>query len=74
VFITETNPQHKHQIGGELGWVADNREWVREVKRYIAHLNSRGLNIRAVIYYRMEADAWRLEDKGMILEEIFRSL
>jgi hypothetical protein len=34
IFVTELNPQHKREIGGSLGWVRENAEWIRAAVSY----------------------------------------
>lgn len=70
VYITELNPQHKTQIGGELGWIPNNAEWVRQAIEYLKQ-DSR---ITGACFYRYELAGdqtnFGLLDKPVILEAI----
>lgn len=69
VFATEVNPQCKHVIGGETGWLPDNGAWVLRAADYL-----RELGIDGIAFYRYEAAGdqtpFAMENKSALLEAI----
>lgn len=71
VWVTEVNPQHKHEINGELGWVPGNVLWVEKAYEYFQWLRGDGWPIQGFCLYRFDdVDPWGLQDDAQILEAI----
>jgi hypothetical protein len=70
VYVTELNPQHRTRIGGELGWVPDNAEWVRQALEYFREERP----VAGVMFYRYEQagdqKSFGLENASAILSAI----
>jgi hypothetical protein len=67
VVLGEVNPQHQTEIGGALGWVPGNAEWVREFMRFVRDWNGQGQQVTHAVVYRWGYDPWAVEGDGEIL-------
>ena len=58
VYLTEVNPQ---RTPTGLGWLADNTEWVRRAKAFVARWNADygHQRINGLVFYRWADDDWR---------------
>jgi hypothetical protein len=54
VFVSELNPQHKYEAGGELGWLPENGEWIHQAMAYLRQVNVNGMTIAGAMIYRYE--------------------
>ncbi len=69
-YVTEANPQIKND---KLpGWEANNSQWITECVSYLQKWNaSIGTQpVNGVVFYRWAHDAWQLDDKPLILNQI----
>jgi hypothetical protein len=73
IIVGEANPQHKTEIGGEVGWLPETAaEWVRVFYNFVRlQVNSRDLpKITHIVYYRWDHDPWALRYLPSALDKI----
>ncbi|MFO7741943.1 MAG: hypothetical protein R6X31_06480 [Anaerolineae bacterium] len=69
VFVSELNPQCLRTPGGDVGWLDDNADWVRQAVRYFREETP----VTGVAFYRYGHpgdEPFSLQDKPVILEAI----
>lgn len=70
VFVSELNPQCLRTLGGEVGWLPDNADWVHQAVHYFREETS----VTGVAFYRYspmgDQKPFSLQDKPVILEAI----